>query len=101
MTFYGLPRTSTKSAGRRLLFMPPLDEDLIERFVRFPGTLTPSARAAAEELLRSDAAARELAAFFRTFYEELDELDREGETEERPPNDSPSDERPPPCRGEA
>lgn len=111
MTIYGHPCTPATSPGRCLLFMPPLDEDLIERFVRFPGTLTPSDRAAAEELLRSDAAARELAAFFRTFYEELDGLDVEGPYggrplngrpfDERPSSERSSDERPPPCGGEA
>lgn len=95
MAIYGLPRTPTTSLGRRLLSMPPLDEDLIERYVRFPGTLTPSARSAAEELLRSDAAARDLATFFYTFYEELDELDREKRADPHQPDERRTDEPPP------
>ena len=55
--------------------MSPDDEDALERFVRFPATLSAAERVRVADLLRGSAAARELAAFFRSFYEVLDELD--------------------------
>lgn len=57
-----------------LLLMTPLDEDLIERYIRFPSTLRTEDCHAAERLLRASAPARELAEFFRSFYAELDDL---------------------------
>ena len=68
-----------------LLHMTPLDEDLIERYVRFPSSLKAKDCRAAERLLRTSAAARELAEFFRSFYAELDELEQDDPADAPPP----------------
>lgn len=52
--------------------MHPQDEARIERYVRFPATLAPAEHAAIAALLAADPAARAVASFFRSFYEELD-----------------------------
>jgi hypothetical protein len=55
--------------------MSPPDEEVIERYIRYPDTLSAADRARAAELLRADPTARRLAAYYRGFYDELDALD--------------------------
>ena len=57
--------------------MSPRDEEVIERYIRFPDTLSAEDRERASELLRSDPTARRLAAFYRGYYDELDALDED------------------------
>lgn len=66
--------------------MNPDNEEAIERLVRFPEALSPREREEIEALIRTDPVARELAAFFRSYYDELDDL----------PEGDPSGEPPPP-----
>ena len=69
--------------------MSPSDELAVERFIRYPDTLSSEERAAVERLLRTDPVAREVAHFFRSFYAELDALtDEEGSSRELPPGSS-------------
>lgn len=59
--------------------MSPKDEETVERYVRFPQTLTEGERARVAGLLRADPVARRIAAFYRTFYDELDALESPAE----------------------
>ena len=54
--------------------MEPGDEHLIECYIRYPDTLDASTQCIVEACIRDDAAARTTAAFYRAFYDELDEL---------------------------
>jgi hypothetical protein len=54
--------------------MTPSQEALIERYVRFPTSLTEREHRLAADLLARDTVAREIAAYYRAFYEELDEV---------------------------
>lgn len=63
-----------------------LDEALIERYVRFQSVLTEQEMEEAKRLLQTSSAARNLADFFRDFYEDLDAL---GEPPEPPPQGDP------------
>lgn len=52
------------------------EEDL-ERYVRFPETLTPEMRQVIESQLEIDPEMKRVVSFYRAFYEELDALSRE------------------------
>ena len=65
--------------------MHPRDEQAIERLIRFPDTLSASERASVEHLIRTDPVAAEVAAFYRSFYEDLDALADEDTGEAPPP----------------
>jgi hypothetical protein len=66
--------------------MSPMEELAVERFVRYPNTLSEEERAAVERLLRTDPVAREVAQFFRSYYAEFDDLfDEEGEDSTQEP----------------
>jgi len=62
--------------------MSPRDEESVERYVRFPETLSEAERARIADLLRDDPVARRLAAFYRGFYDELERVANEGEVDE-------------------
>ena len=47
-------------------------EEAIERFVRYPESLDPAEREATARRIETDVAARHLASFYASFYEELD-----------------------------
>ena len=55
--------------------MNTLNEALIERYVRFQSTLSERDIEEAERLLQASPAARDLADFFASFYEEFDATD--------------------------
>jgi hypothetical protein len=67
--------------------MSPRDEEAVERYVRYPDTLSDAERVHVADLLRSDPTARRLAAFYRSFYDELDQLDERGGPAERARDD--------------
>lgn len=52
--------------------LPSVDEALIERYVRFPETLTKATRRLVSEHIEHHAWAREAAEFYRSFYDTFD-----------------------------
>ena len=50
------------------------DEHMIERYVRYPDTLSEEAQRSIEAYVQQDASAQTLAEFYRSFYQELDNL---------------------------
>ena len=66
--------------------MSPHDEETVERYVRYPETLSEAERLRVADMLRADTVARRLAAFYRSFYDELDGLapPADGRTSGRP-----------------
>jgi len=58
--------------------LKPVNEELIERYVRFSDELTLEQVVQAERLLEHSAEARELASWFRQFYKTLDKEHPEG-----------------------
>ena len=54
--------------------MSPRDEETVERYIRYPETLSETEKLRVGDLLRADPVARRLAAFYRSFYDELDAL---------------------------
>lgn len=52
-----------------------VDEDMIERYVRYPDSLTEDARQRVRQFLAKNELAAEIAHFYRSFYEELDALE--------------------------
>ena len=52
--------------------MSPHMEETVERFVRYPNTLTPNERTEVAHLIEVDLTARRLASFYCSFYLELD-----------------------------
>lgn len=50
-------------------------EELIERYVRYPETLSPSRRRTIEAYLCDHPPARQILAFYTDYYEELDAVD--------------------------
>ena len=67
-----------------------LDESLIERYVRFRSTMTKHDVERVARLLQISAAARDLADFFRGFYEEFDLLEDSPSDSQRKDDDAPS-----------
>lgn len=47
------------------------NEALIERYIAFPESLDPQTRSRIEAEIRNDRAAREIAEFYRSYYDEL------------------------------
>ena len=68
----------------RYYLMLPRDEETVERYVRYPETLSEAERARIALLLRSDRTARHLAAFYRGFYGELDHVNERPADEDDP-----------------
>ena len=70
--------------------MSPHDEAEVERFVRYPDTLSPARRDAIAHLIDTDPVARRIADFYREFDDELQAARRSsscGETAPGPPAD--------------
>jgi hypothetical protein len=65
--------------------MSPHDEEIVERYVRYPESLSPQDRDRVAALLRTDATARRIAEFYRRFYDQLDAVEGrlEGDDEQR------------------
>ena len=72
--FTPYPRSLNAELAFRAPRTLPLDEEAIERYVRYPHTLTEDERLYSERLIAHQPAARELAIFFAQFYAEYDEL---------------------------
>lgn len=64
--------------------MDKVTEHMIERYVRYPESLSEEERRDVEEALQEDKLLRDIADFYRAFYEELDTLG-----EDLPPNVGP------------
>ena len=54
--------------------MAEVTEHTIERYVRYPESFSEAERQAVEEAIRKDKLLRDIADFYRAFYEELDTL---------------------------
>jgi hypothetical protein len=65
--------------------MSPRDEEIVERYVRYPESLSQPDRDRVAGLLRTDTTARRLADFYRRFYDQLDAVEGrlEGDDEHR------------------
>lgn len=57
-----------------------INEELLERYVRYPQTLSEKERSEVQALLEESELARQIVAFYEDYYSELDELER-GESE--------------------
>lgn len=57
-----------------------INEELLERYVRYPETLSEEECNEVQALLRESELARQIVAFYQDYYSELDELER-GESE--------------------
>lgn len=65
-----------------------IDDELIERYIRFPQTLSAELRETIEQCLEQDERVREQAEFYRDFYEQFDRTD---EPQKGPPEEDTSD----------
>ncbi len=65
--------------------MSPRDEETVERYVRYPETLSERDRLRVADMLRADPVARRVAAFYRSFYDELDALEPPAGRSPNPP----------------
>lgn len=52
-----------------------IDEKLIERYIRYPETLSEAERKEVETQIRESEKGQRIAAFYREYYEELDALE--------------------------
>jgi hypothetical protein len=54
--------------------MSPRDEEIVERYIRYPESLSDKDREDVAGLLRTDPTARRIADYYRRFYDELDAI---------------------------
>lgn len=54
-----------------------IDEEMIERYVRYPDTLSEEAHAEVEAFIDENELARQIADFYREYYSELNDTDVE------------------------
>jgi hypothetical protein len=68
--------------------MSPDDEELVERYVRYPESLSGHDRDRVGSLLRTDTTARQIADFYRRFYDELDAVEGPDDSGDQRPGNS-------------
>lgn len=57
-----------------------IDEEMLERYVRYPQTLSEEEYSKVQALLKESELAQQIVAFYQDYYSELDELDRDEST---------------------